>query len=214
MKFFNRHKEALPATVEDTSRMEAYSDAVIAIIVTLLILDLHVPELSDASLNGVLHALSENIPGFVAFAFSFLTLSVFWVNHHHFYRELSRTDAGLLWHNNFLLFCLALIPFTTSFISRYPMVPAVLIVYCFVLFMGALSFMLMVRHALYSGCFLHAEVSDTEKNQSYRRTYVGVVIYGLGTVLALFVPWASALAMIVVPVYYIAPRMLHDHDEH
>lgn len=214
MKLFKRWKKEPDTTVEDTSRMEIYSDAVIAIVVTLLILDLHTPELHDTSVAGVLHALRESLPGFAAFAFSFLTLSVFWVNHHHFYRELSRTSAALLWHNNFLLFWLALIPFTTSFISKYPMVPGVMMLYCFVLFMAAFAFMLMTRHALFTGCFLHTHVSHEDKMQGYRRTFFGVITYGLGTILAPFFPWISALAMVIVPIYYIAPRMIHDHDDH
>lgn len=213
MHLFKR-TSASDSTVSDTTRMEIYSDAVIAIVITLLVLDLEVPHLTDTSIAGVLASLKASLPHLVAFAFSFLSLSVFWVNHHHFFHELSRTDGRLLWLNNGLLFWLALIPFTTSFLSSNPMVPGVLMVYCFVLFMGALSFLLLARHALFSGCFLHTDVSQEDRLASYRRNYFGVGLYGLGTILAPFLPILSAVAMVVVPLYYLSPRMLHDHEDH
>ena len=70
--------------VGSTARIEGYTDAFLAIIITLLVLELHVPELEDSSLMGVLHGIQSICPELLAFAFSFLTLSVFWVNHHHF----------------------------------------------------------------------------------------------------------------------------------
>jgi len=211
MKLFHRTTDS---SVSDTTRMEIYSDAVFAIIITLLVLELHVPHLEEPTLYGVWTALGTIAPSLIAFAFSFLTLSVFWVNHHHFFHEVSRTDGRLLWYNNLLLFWLALIPFTTAFLSTYPMVPGVLLVYNFVLFMAAFFFLLMSRHALYSGCMLHAHISDEDKKSGFRHNLVGVVLYGLATVIAPFVPLASAVAMIVVPFYYIAPRLLHDHHDH
>ncbi len=211
MKLFKRSPDS---TVSDTTRMEIYSDAVIAIIITLLVLELHVPHLDDASMEGVLRAIGSIGPSLIAFAFSFLTLSVFWVNHHHFFHELSRTDGRLLWYNNILLFWLALIPFTTAFLAQNPMVPGVLMVYNFVLFMAALSFLFMSRYALFSGCMLHAHVSDWEKKEGFRHSLIGVVLYGLATVIAPFLPLASAIAMVIVPMYYITPRLLHEHIDH
>ncbi len=211
MKLFSRKNDS---TVSDTTRMEIYSDAVIAIIITLLVLELHVPHLDDPSIEGVLHAIGSIGPNLIAFAFSFLTLSVFWVNHHHFFHELSRTDGRLLWYNNILLFWLALIPFTTAFLAQNPMIPGVLMVYNFVLFMAALFFLFMSRYALYSGCMLHAHVSDEQKKSGFRRNLIGVVLYGLATAIAPFIPLASALAMVIVPMYYITPRLLHEHDDH
>ncbi len=211
MKLFKRTSDS---TVSDTTRMEIYSDAVIAIIITLLVLELQVPHLTDTSLRGVMDALGTILPNLVGFAFSFLALSVFWVNHHHFFHELSRTDGRLLWYNNLLLFWLALIPFTTAFLAENTMVPGVLMVYCFVLFMAAFFFLLMTRYALFEGCLLHTHISDEDKKQHFRRNLFGVCLYGLGTALAPFIPLASAIAMVIVPMYYITPRLLHDHEDH
>src|SRR5689334_928439 len=128
-------KNAL-TTVSSTSRLEAYSDGVIAIIVTILVLELHVPELHGTSVQDVLMALYDILPKLLSFAFSFLTVSVFWVNHHHFFHEIEKSDGRLLWYNNALLFWLALVPFTTAFLGEHPTVPGVLMVYCFVLTMS------------------------------------------------------------------------------
>ncbi len=200
------------STVDGTTRLEAYSDAVIAIILTILVLELHVPELQDGSISGVIAALGTILPQLLAFAFSFLTISVFWVNHHHFFHELSRTDGRFLWMNNALLFWLSLIPFTTAFLGDHPSAPGVIMLYCLVLFFAALSFFLMSCHALFGGNLLHAEISKKEKKDLLRHNLVGVVSYGIATLLAPVLPWVSFTLMFAIPVYYIAPRLIHSHD--
>lgn len=94
-------------------RVEAFSDAVIAIIITLLVIELHVPHLEDFAGKHMFAVLRESglLLQLGCFAFSFFSLSVFWVNHHHFFHELERSDWRLIWHNNHLLLWLALIPF-------------------------------------------------------------------------------------------------------
>lgn len=207
MKLFRRAH----TVVSSTARIEAYSDAVLAIIITILVLEIRPPELADTSLAGVWRGLREVLPHIGAFAFSFLTLSVFWVNHHHFFHELDRSDARLLWLNNALLFFLALVPFTTAFLGHYPSAPGVVMTYCFVLFLAALSFTLMARHALCGDAIIAHEVSHEDRRASHRHNWVGTVLYGVATAAA---PWAIGVSyalMLLVPLYYITPRLLHDH---
>lgn len=202
-----------PSVVRSTVRLEAYSDAVIAIIITLLVLELRVPELEDQTVVGVLHSLTTILPQLLSFAFSFLTLSVFWVNHHHFYHEVDRTDGRLMWYNNALLFWLALIPFTTAYLGEHPFVPGVIMLYCFVLFMAALMYTLMTRHAIFVAKLVHFQPTDEQKCQIFYRSLTGISCYGIATLIAPFVPIVSMVIMVFVPFYFIAPRLLHDHVE-
>jgi uncharacterized membrane protein len=105
-----------------TTRLEAFSDGVIAIIVTLLVLEIKVPHLEAPSWAGFVAALAPLAPKLIGFAFSFFTVAIFWVNHHGFFHRLKHSTWRLLWHNNLLLFCLSIIPFTTAFV-RFPREP-------------------------------------------------------------------------------------------
>lgn len=199
-------------TVGTTARVEAFSDAFMAIIITLLVLEIRVPELHEPSAAGVLAALRETLPEFLSFAFSFLTLSVFWVNHHHFFHELHKADWRLLWHNSHLLFWLALIPFTTAFLGAYPGVPSVATVYCFVLFMAALAFVLMSRHAMFVANLLDPHITKEQMREHYRHGWTGVACYALATALTQVALPAAAALMLCVPLYFIVPRLMHDHE--
>ncbi len=207
MKLF-RPKHTL---VGSTARLEAYSDAVIAIIVTILVLEIHPPELHGTTLHDVFAGLRGILPQLTSFALSFLTVSVFWVNHHHFFHELDRTDGALLWYNNGLLFFLSLVPFTTAFLGHYPTVPGAVMVYCANLFFAALAFTLMSRHALCSDDIIAHEISDEERHAGYARSWVGTVLYGVGVLAAPWALWLSAVIMLIVPLYYTSPRLVHDH---
>jgi uncharacterized membrane protein len=101
-------KKTVPRSIEGTSRVEAFSDGVIAIIMTLLIFELHVPTIADFSLAGGFAALLTIALKFISFAVSFITIAIFWVNHHHFFTRITHTDWKLLWYNNLFLFWLGL----------------------------------------------------------------------------------------------------------
>src|SRR5262249_17063882 len=111
--------------LENTSRLEAFSDAIIAIAMTLLILEVHVPTLTDTSTAGVIEGLRQVLPHFLSFALSFVTLAVIWVNHHTFFHEIRGTDPKLQWYNNHLMFWVCVIPFVTAFLGEHPFVPLV-----------------------------------------------------------------------------------------
>jgi uncharacterized membrane protein len=96
------------------SRLEAYSDAVIAIVITIMVLELHAPETS--SLADLLPVL----PTFLSYVLSFVFLSIYWNNHHHLLQATKRINGAIMWANIHLLFWLSLIPFTTSWLSEQP----------------------------------------------------------------------------------------------
>ena len=100
----------------DKTRLEAFSDGVFAIAITLLVLDLHVPERGDGSLA---HALGRQWPADASYVVSFVTIGIIWVNHHNLMRHLERADHGLLFLNVFLLMAVAVIPYPTALVAHY-----------------------------------------------------------------------------------------------
>jgi uncharacterized membrane protein len=102
------------------NRIEALSDGIFAIVMTLLVLELHVPELPASASNvEVLPALLKLGPKFLSYAASFLCLGVFWVGHHHMYHAIRRSDRVLLWLNLLFFLTVSLLPFSTSFLNAF-----------------------------------------------------------------------------------------------
>jgi uncharacterized membrane protein len=106
------------APARDTGRLEAFSDGVFAIAITLLVLDLRVPTPSPGG-TGLLAALLQLWPTYLAFVTSFATILIMWVNHHVIFRCIARTDQGIFLLNGLLLLCVAFVPFPTSVLSAY-----------------------------------------------------------------------------------------------
>ncbi len=121
------------------TRLEAYSDAVIAIIITIMVLELHVPE--EASLA----ALAEVLPTFLAYVLSFIYLSIYWNNHHHLLHACDRINGRAMWANIHLLFWLSLVPFSTAWLSQNPGTALTSAVYGINLFMAGLAYYLLTR---------------------------------------------------------------------
>ncbi len=94
------------------SRLEAFSDGVLAIIITIMVLELRVPH------EGSLEALRALLPIFFCYALSFLYVAIYWHNHHHLMQLVRRINGSVLWANTFLLFCLSLVPFTTAWMGE------------------------------------------------------------------------------------------------
>lgn len=133
-------KEIIINQEEMTSaRLEAFSDGVIAIIITIMVLDLDVPK------EYTLKAIIEILPTFISYIVSFLYVSVYWISHHQLFRMAKKINGEILWKNLHLLFWLSLIPFTTDWIGdgnhHTDIVPVIL--YGIVLFMSQLSFLIL-----------------------------------------------------------------------
>lgn len=190
-----------------TNRIEAFSDGVFAIICTLLILDVKAPHLTDTSTAGVLTAIHGVIPSLITFAFSFFALCVFWVNHHYTFRQLTHSDWPLLWHNCALLFWLTIVPFTTSFLGEYPLVPMVVSLYAINMGLAALTYNLMLRHALFHSNLVDASVSPAAKQKGVRRGIVSIVSYALAALIAPVFVWLAWAILLFVPLYYFVPQL-------
>ncbi len=117
-----------------TNRLEAFSDGVIAVIITIMVLELKVPrDTTLVSLRGIL-------PQFLSYLLSFLVVAIMWVNHHHMLHSARRADARLLWSNNALLFWMSLVPFVTAYMGNNPSDPRAIALYGVVLSLCSVSF--------------------------------------------------------------------------
>jgi uncharacterized membrane protein len=180
-----------------TTRLEAYSDAVIAIVVTIMVLELRPPHGSD------LAALSEQLPSFLAYILSFIYLSIYWNNHHHLMHVTERVNGGILWGNIHLLFWLSLIPFTTSWLSENPgeVVPSVF--YGANLFMAGLAYFIL-RLALRAGHNPSSQLmvlteSSTKENLSTGLYIVAIIISLYGQVWIAYGIYAIVAFLWVIP---------------
>ena len=120
-----------------TNRLEAFSDGVIAVIITIMVLELKVP--SDTTLTS----LRSLAPQFLSYLLSFLVVAIMWVNHHHLLHAARHVDARLLWSNNALLFWMSLVPFVTAYMGNNHRDPRAVALYGFVLSLCSVSFLLL-----------------------------------------------------------------------
>lgn len=196
------------ALVPSTARLELFSDGVFAILITLLAIDIHVPFLADESTATVLTGIMRTMPHIWSFGFSFFALAVFWVNHHHFFHTIDKTDWVLLWHNMHLLFWLALIPFTTAFLGEYPTAPVIAAIYALNLALAAAAFSFMTQHAYFHGCFTTADVPEKERRDFVRRGRMGAFAYAFAALMAFGSVWVTWALILAIPLYYVVPRLL------
>jgi uncharacterized membrane protein len=195
-----------------TARVEAFSDGVFAIIITLLVLEIKVPHLHDVFSNHeAWDALKELTPKFVSFILSFFYIATFWVNHHQFFHVLKETNSKLIWLNNFLLLLLAFVPFPTGFMGEYPHNSVALALFSVILMLAALSFTFMWHYAM------RKKLVDQSIPAAYfvtglKRGLLGPVLYGAAAVIAFIEPWGAWAIFFFVPVYYFLPLQWRGHQ--
>ena len=188
------------------TRTESFSDGVIAIIVTVLVLEIHVPTLSGPDLDAqLLNALWHALPLVGAYVVSFMVLLVFWVAHHHLLHSLQRVDRNFLWLNGLFLMVLAFVPAPTALIGSYPGATAVSVLYGVVLALAGLSFLAMRAYATAHRELLHHALPAEAARLAVRKGLLSPVLYGAGAGLA-FVDTRLAWAVFgIVPLIFILP---------
>jgi uncharacterized membrane protein len=122
-----------------TTRLEAFSDGVLAIIITIMVLELKKPDAVD------LAALKPLLPHFVSYLLSFIYVGIYWNNHHHLFQAAQQVSGGVLWANLNLLFWLSLFPFTTDWMGENTLAPTPTAVYGVVLIMAAIAYYILER---------------------------------------------------------------------
>jgi TMEM175 potassium channel family protein len=177
-------------------RLEAFSDGVLAIVITIMVLELTPPG------GATLDDLFALWPKFLSYALSFAYLAIYWNNHHHLF-QASRTVSGrVLWSNMLLLFTLSLVPFGTAWMGEHSFAGIPVMVYNVVLILPAMAYYVLVR-ALISApgqsATLAAAIGDDFKGK------VSIVIYVLALPFSLYLPAVAILAFIAVAAIWIVP---------
>ena len=178
-----------------TGRLEAFSDGVLAIVITIMVLEFEVPE------SGEWGALRPLYPVFLTYLLSFVFLGIYWSNHHHLMHAAERVSGAVLWANLLLLFWLSLIPFTTRWMgARFEPVPVA--VYGGVLFLSAVSWGILEKAILRlerDGSKLKAAVGDRKKEM------VSTGLYALALPLAFVQPWIAVGIYVSVALLWLVP---------
>jgi uncharacterized membrane protein len=197
-----------PRRIPGTGRVEAFSDGVIAIIITLLIFEVHLPELpANATNEEMLAAFGAIAPKLASFAVSFVTVAIFWVNHHSFFSGISHTDWKVLWANNLLLFFLAIVPFTTAVLGDHVGQPIAVAAYALNLGLAGASFTLMGWYVLFKARLVDPRISEAARRIEVKRSVIGSALYLLCVPLGLVVPPVAALLFVAIPIAFIVPGL-------
>lgn len=178
------------------NRLEAFSDGVFAIVITLLVLELRVPEVHDsASLYQGLYAL---IPKFLSFGLSFVYITIYWINHHQLFNLLKNANRGLFWLNNLFLMCLTFIPFPTALIGSYPKDPVAVKFYGWAMFATAVSFVAMKCYSF----SVHELHKDRQAKPKILYLIAGPLSYIAAVILSEFNTALAIGIYIAIPVLY------------
>jgi uncharacterized membrane protein len=179
-----------------TGRLEAFSDGVLAIIITIMVLELHTPE------EPTLHALGDSATGLLTYLLSFVYIGIYWNNHHHMFQLTHRINGHVLWANLNLLFWLSLYPFTTSWMDESDLARTPVVVYGINLLLAAMSYFLLQR------TILRAEGPDSVLLQAIGRDLKGKaspIIYLIGIALTFVEPWLGIVPFVVAAVMWVVP---------
>jgi uncharacterized membrane protein len=177
-------------------RLEAFSDGVIAILITIMVLELKVPEGSD------LKALQPLVPVFVSYVLSFTILGIYWNNHHHLLQAATVVDGRVLWANLDLLFWLSLFPFGTAWMGENDFAPVPTAAYGVVLLLAAIAYYVLVRALIAARgqpATLAAAIGSDRKGK------LSPVIYAAAIPIALVAPWVAFGMYVAVAVIWIVP---------
>jgi uncharacterized membrane protein len=185
----------IQAEEKETGRLEAFSDGVFAVAITLLALGLEVPKLGNAaSIGAVGQALAHQWPSYIAFATSFFTVLIMWVSHHSIFKLVQKSNARLLFANGLLLMLTTVVPFSTSLVTEYLRSPAAKMacaVYGAIFVLISLAFNLLWYGLLHDRTLLRADASEEVIGRIDRSYRVGTPMYILATVGAFLSPYIT-----------------------
>jgi uncharacterized membrane protein len=183
-------------------RVEAFSDGVIAIVITIMVLELKVPH------SVTWHDLVQLAPIFGSYVLSFIYVAIYWNNHHHLFHAVERVSGRTLWANTHWLFWLSLMPFVSGWMGENHFTALSVAVYGFVLFATALAYVLLT-HTLVKHHGRESKLGQSIGND--HKGKISLVLYVGGMVVAFYQPWISCLLYAVVAVIWFIPDSRIEH---
>jgi len=186
-------------------RLEAFSDGVFAIIITIMVLELHPPE------GASFAALKPVLPKFISYVLSFIYIAIYWNNHHHLFQAVKHVNGKVLWCNILLLFCLSLVPFVTAWMGENHFSSSPVALYGIILLMASLSYPVLVQSLIK----LHGKDSllGTSIGKDFKGK-VSIIIYCIGIVMAFINSWIGfALYCLVAIIWFIPDSRIEKRIE-
>ena len=180
----------------EKNRLEAFSDGVLAIIITIMVLELRVPAGSDIA------ALKPLLPVFLTYALSFIYLGIYWNNHHHLLKAASRVNGAMMWANLHLLFWLSLFPFVTGWMGENHFTTVPTAVYGTVLLLAAIAYYIL------QSVIIAGQGCDSKLAAAIGRDFKGKlspVLYAIAVAAALLQPWISCGIYVLVALLWLIP---------
>ncbi len=177
-------------------RLEAFSDGVIAILITIMVLDLHVPA------GATIEALGAIVPNLVCYVVSFIYLGIYWNNHHHMLQVTKHVNGAVLWANLHLLFWLSLVPFLTRWVAEHYVSVVPTAIYGGVLFCAAIAYTILQT------CIIRADGPDSALARAVdkdRKGRASLAIYAAGVVAAFLHPAIADACFISLALAWLVP---------
>lgn len=196
----------------DKNRLEAFSDGVFAIAITLLVIEIHVPEAPQGELW---RALLEQWPSYAAYAVTFAVIGIMWVNHHGLLAFVARIDRPLLFLNLLLLLFVALLPFPTALLAEYLATPGdakvAAAVYSANMLGNAIAFNLLWRWIVRDARLVHAHIDLDAARSRNRRFALGILVYASTVAISFINAFVTLALHAMIAVYYVVDQLAVDH---
>ena len=177
-------------------RLEAFSDGVLAVIITIMVLEMKTPR------GTSLAALRPVVPVFLSYVLSFVNIGIYWNNHHHLLHATQRVNGATMWANLHLLFWLSLVPFTTDWMGENHFGAWPVAVYGIVLLMAGIAYFILTRALMK----LHGEGSALATSIGRdRKGKLSIAIYAAAIPLALAKPWIAGTFYVIVAILWLVP---------
>ncbi len=190
-----------------TTRIEAFSDGVCAIVMTLLAFQFKVPAFTaNVSMQKNFQELLQVAPNFISFVFSFIFVAVFWVNHHLLFHSIKHADRKLLWLNIHLLFWLTIIPFPTTMVGDHPFVPLPAICLAIVLLMVSVSSFLVRRYSFKQATLEHENASALVIKEGIAQNAIAIFLNLAAIVTAFFSVTITYIIFSLVLIIFSIPH--------
>lgn len=197
-----------PDQTPGTNRIEAFSDGVFAIVITLLVFQMQTPEINDKrNWSELFYALYNLLPKFAGYVISFFFVAVFWVSHHQYFNTLSFSKRGLLWLNNIFLFFVTFIPFPTGVLGTYHENLTAVVFFGLTFFAASLTYALLRWYGWEDNITSDKFDSDSLK-QAKRLSFLLPALYLAGIFIAFFNLQIAILIFFLTPILLIRPLKL------
>ena len=178
-------------------RLEAFSDGVLAIIITIMVLELKVPH------GAEWQELQPLFPVFLSYALSFVYIGIYWNNHHHMLHTVKRVNGGILWANLHLLFWLSLIPFVTGWMGENHFSALPVSLYGVVLLLSSIAYLILQNRIISANGGINSLLAKAVKQD--RKGKVSTLLYLIAIPLAFLLPWLAGMLYVVVAIIWLIP---------